>query len=155
MVDVVHVAIRWLHVLSMAVVLGGAILTWVSLWQIGRTQSTTDQRGERSVLTLAAGYEWLFWAAVGVIVMTGVGNLGTLAPGVPPSASTWGLTLTIKLVGVLGLLLGSVVRTFLVGRFRAASDVTNGQTHLLRRGYAATAVYLTVVVALAEVLAHG
>ena len=155
MVGVVHVAIRWLHVLSMAVVVGGAILTWAFLWQIGRTQSRTGQRGERSVLTLAAGYEWLFWAAMGTVVMTGVGNLGALTPGVPPSISAWGLTLTTKLVGVLGLLLGSVVRTCLVGRFRAASDVTNRQTRLLRRGYAATALYLTVVVALAEVLAHG
>lgn len=155
MVGVVHVAIRWLHVLSMAVVLGGAILTWASLWQIGRTQSTTGQRSEQIVLTLAAGYEWLFWAAVGVVVMTGVGNLGALAPSVPPSDSTWGLTLTIKLVGVLGLLLGSVARTFLVGQYRSTSGISSGQAHLLCRSYAVTAVYLMVVVALAEVLAHG
>ncbi|WP_254543180.1 hypothetical protein [Halomarina pelagica] len=112
-----------------------------------------ERYGEYAV-AVAAGYERLFWGAAGVAVMTGVGNLGALAPGLPPSDSAWGLALTVKLAGVLGLLLGSVPRTLLVARCDAAGTVGDG-VRTLRRGYGATALYLTGVLALAEVLAHG
>ncbi|MFC7155727.1 CopD family protein [Halomarina halobia] len=153
MVFPIHLAIRWLHVLSVALLLGGAVLAWVSLRRIGEVERR-ERYGEYAV-AVAAGYERLFWGAAGVAVMTGVGNLGALAPGLPPSDSAWGLALTVKLAGVLGLLLAAVPRTLLVARCDEAAGATGRRVRTLRRGYGATALYLTGVLGLAEVLAHG
>ena len=88
---------------------------------------------------------------------TGVGNLGWMAPVVTGPATGWGRTFSVKLVVVLGLLLGSVVRTLgVVGlAAEAPSRLTTAAFDRLRFAYVATAVYLLLVVLLAEVLAHG
>lgn len=136
--------VRWVHVLGMALLLGGAALTWA----IVRDDTSTRA---------AATYEWLFWAGAGVLVATGVGNLGSLGATIPDPGTSWGLALSLKLIAVVGLLVGSAVRSLAVVRWLAADrpTVTDAGSRRLAASYAATAVYLTLVVAIAEVLAHG
>lgn len=133
-------SVRWLHVLGMAIVLGGSVVTW----SLFRTPS-------ESAVHVAERYEWLFWPSMGVIVATGVGNLGALAPAIPSPESRWGFVLTMKLLVVLFLLVFSVVRTVLV--HRAADDGKPPGT--LRTSYGVTTGLLLVLLAFAEVLAHG
>lgn len=140
-----HIAIRVVHVLGMALLVGGAVAVW------GYYRWLPDGLQSETRLAVAAGYEWLFWGAMGVLVMTGVGNLGALAPGLPGPESGWGVTFTVKVIGVLAILVGSIVRTLTIARSRGA---TVGP-QWLRRAYGITALALAGVVVLAEVLAHG
>ncbi|MFC4449889.1 hypothetical protein [Halorussus aquaticus] len=163
-------AVRLLHVLGMALALGGATLTW---WLFRR-----DAASDSAAVGVAAAYERGFWAAMGVLVMTGVGNLGSLAPFVPTAETRWGTAFTAKVLVVLLVLALSVVRTLVVAQCRrsavgADSEPATEQsgrntemsgretgmagrgTETLRLAYGATALSLALLVALAEVLAHG
>ncbi|WP_338726642.1 CopD family protein [Haladaptatus sp. DJG-WS-42] len=144
-----HVFVRGVHVLAMAVALGGSISLW---WAIRTRAPLPAERA--ALLRFAEGYEWLFWAALGTLVMTGVGNLGALAPAVPTTTTQWGLVLYVKLVAVLGLLLLSAVRTVVVHKLSEADTSVNVAASL-SRAYAVTMLYLVGLLALAEVLAHG
>ena len=135
-----HLVVRWLHLLGMAVALGGATLAW---W-VSRTADAT------TTLAVARPYEAAFWAALSVLAMTGVGNLGALAPAIPRGG--WGVALVAKLALVLVVLVGSAVRTATVW---AAGRRGDPPTAPLERGYALTAVALVAAVGLAAVLAHG
>jgi hypothetical protein len=135
-----HLFVRWLHLLAMAVALGGTAL----VWGVSRTAETT------TTLAVAGRYETAFWGALSVLAMTGVGNLGALAPAIP--RGQWGVALVAKLALVLVVLVGSAVRTATVWPARCRDAP---RTAALERGYALTAVALVAVVALAEVLAHG
>ncbi|MBX0297161.1 CopD family protein [Halomicroarcula sp. F27] len=143
----VSLAVRTLHVLTVTVLVGGTVAVWYGY----RTAAVTD-------LTSARRYEWLFWGALGVLVLTGVGNLGAL--GVPGPTTDWGRTLLVKLVAVLGVAVGSAVRTLVVVRAgeRDGFEADTANTALrgtLGRAYGVTAVALLALVVLAEVLAHG
>jgi uncharacterized membrane protein len=136
-------AVRTLHVLAAAVVLGGSLLVAV----VVRGASTpADRRGARRV---AVGYERLFWGAFGLLAATGVGNLGALAPAIP--GGSWGAALAAKLLVVLAVLAGSLVRTLAVVRCRER----DASVTALAPAYALTALALGTAVVLAEVLAHG
>ncbi|UPV74107.1 hypothetical protein M0R89_16400 [Halorussus limi] len=158
-------AVRALHVLGMAFVLGGATLTWWLFRQVGDVAAsesaggTATAGGTADALPVAAAYERGFWAAMGVLVMTGVGNLGSLAPFVPAAGTEWGTVFAAKLALVLAVLALSLVRTLAVARFRraerGAAAGSNLDTRSLELGYGATALSLAVLVVLAEVLAHG
>ena len=147
-----HVAVRWIHVLGMATLFGRAVLCWGLLRWVDAVASPPD-----TVLSVAATYEWLFWAGAGLLVLTGVGNLGAMAPAIPGPTTAWGASFATKLLGVGVLLVGSMVRTLGVAALVARRPATSGTriVERLRRGYAATALLLLAVVALAEVLAHG
>lgn len=141
MVDPVPLAVRALHVLAMAGVVGGAAAAW---------------HGCRSgsVGVAAAGrYERAFWAAMGVLVLTGVGNLGAI--GAPGPATAWGRTLLAKLLLVVAVVCGSAVRTLVVVRAGNAGADRAAVRRTLARAYGATTGVLVIVVILAEVLAHG
>lgn len=137
-------AIRGVHVLAMAVVFGGAVVAW----GVFRTTAETPLR-------TAATYEWLFWLGAGTAVLTGVGNLGSIAPAIPRPGTPWGLAFALKLITVIGLLVGSSIRTLAVVRWSGTDQVPREVTGRFRLAYALTAGYLLVVVVLAEVLAHG
>lgn len=147
--------VRWLHVLAIATLFGGTALVW---WLV--------RQGAADPVPTGRAYEWLFWTAVGVVVLTGVGNAGTVAPALATPASAWSRTFSLKLLAVTGLLVGSTVRTLVVVALdgpgesapdgpgeSASGDDRRGRT--VRLGYVATGWYLAGLVALGEVLAHG
>ena len=135
-------AIRWLHVMAMAVAFGGALLlTWLA-WRMPADR----------ILDIAIRYEQLFWAAAGVLVMSGVGNLGAFGLALPAPGTEWGATLTLKLSLVALLILCSLPRSLAVARLTAAGTIATSRLRVL---YGATAGLLAVIAGLAEVLAHA
>ena len=135
-----HLFVRWVHVLAMAVALGGAALTW----------GVSRAADAETTVAVATTYERAFWGALGVLVMTGVGNLGALAPAIP--RGRWGMALLAKLTLVCLVLVGSALRSATV---RAARDAAAPPPTTLERGYALTTLALVAVVALGAVMAHG
>jgi hypothetical protein len=126
----------------MAVALGGAVL-----------MVFTAGSRERSILSFALSYERLFWVALGILVMSGVGNVAAFGATLPGPTSSWGTGLTLKLASVAALALLSVPRTLVVAQLSAADIETAGA--LIRRLYAATVAGLLLVLAIAMWLAHG
>src|SRR5213594_2527176 len=128
-----HVAIRWLHVAAMATAFGGAV-TVLAL----STRPDVDSAG--AALGVAVRYEWLFWAAAGVLAMTGIGNLAAFGSGLLGPATSWGMTLLLKLGSVLALIVLSLPRTLAVARMSAQTRATAaGSVVTLRNLYGATA----------------
>ena len=129
----------------MAAILGGALLVW---WLGVR------RKGANSgvVLDVAERYEWIFWAAIGLQAMTGVGNLGAFGDALPASASGWGTKLIVKLVAVLALAVLSVPRTLAVV---AMAGTQRPQPNLLSALYGGTAIFVVGIAGLAVWLAHG
>jgi putative copper export protein len=107
------------------------------------------------VLGVAVRYEWLFWAAAGVLAMTGIGNLASFGAALLGPATNWGTTLLLKLGSVLALVVLSLPRTLAVARISASSDATTASVVTVRNLYGATAGAFAVILALAVWLAHG
>jgi hypothetical protein len=141
--------IRWLHVVAMAVTVGGALL--VAALTFAPARAGDHGRG---VLETAVRYEWTFWLAAGVLAMTGVGNLGAFGRGLPPPTSTWGTTLDLKLVAVAALLAVSLPRSLLVVKLMRGGIQTR-LIGVLRTAYGGTAALLGAILGLAVFLAHG
>lgn len=141
-------AMRFVHVLGMALLLGGSAVLWGTLGDHGRLAWGFE---------IARRFEWLFWGIVSVLVVTGFGNVGALGQGLPGPDTAWGTTFAVKLLGIVGLLAGSLVRTLLIERCADLSEPAARCTALarVRHGYAATTWYLVGLLALAEILAHG
>ncbi|MEA2669422.1 MAG: hypothetical protein QOJ33_2356 [Chloroflexota bacterium] len=129
----------------MAAILGGALL----IWWLG-----VRRKGANAgvVLDVAERYEWIFWAAIGLQAMTGVGNLGAFGDALPASASGWGTKLIVKLVAVLALAVLSVPRTLAVV---AMGGTKRPQPDLLSALYGGTAIFVIGIAGLAVWLAHG
>ena len=141
-----HVAIRWLHVAAMATAFGGAISVLALATRPAGSSAS-------AIVAVAVRYEWMFWAAAGVLAMTGIGNLAAFGIGLPAPSTSWGATLLLKLGSVLALVFVSLPRTLVVARFSASSGVRAKTT--LRNVYAMTTVAFAVILALAVWLAHG
>lgn len=139
------VAIRWTHVVAMAVVLGGAALLWV-------LSIRAEPTAARAVTWAAVRYEHAFWAAVGVLVMTGVGNLAAFGMQLPSAGGEWGTAMLSKLILVLALATLSVPRTLAVARVAGAGDVADVGFGWL---YGATTLAVLVILALAVWASHG
>jgi putative copper export protein len=148
--NVVHVGIRWLHVAAMATAFGGAV-TVLAL----STRPTVDSAS--AVTAVAIRYEWIFWAAAGVLAMTGIGNLAAFGAALLGPATDWGETLLLKLGSVLVLVVLSLPRTLAVARISASlkSDTTYDSVTVLRNLYGATTGAFALILALAIWLAHG
>jgi len=146
---VLHVAIRWVHVAAMATAFGGAI-TVLAL----STRPGADSA--EAVTAVAVRYEWLFWAAAGVLAMTGIGNLAAFGAALLGPATNWGATLLLKLGSVLALVVLSLPRTLAVARISASTGRTApGSVTTLRNLYGATSGAFAVILAIAVWLAHG
>lgn len=139
--------IRWAHLAAMAVALGGAVLVSALVF------TRRSPAGAAVAVAAAAGYERLFWGAAGVLVMTGIGNLGAFGRGLPFPATGWGETFVVKLWGVVALLAISLPRSLIVLRV-VSSPATVDALGILRRAYGATVALLAIIVAVAELLAH-
>ncbi|MCT9094422.1 hypothetical protein [Haloarchaeobius sp. HME9146] len=144
--------VRLLHLLAVTVLVGGAVVVWLAFRRDSRDTDDADRTAEH-LLPTAASYEWLFWGALGVVVMTGVGNLGALAPAVPTTETRWGAVLALKLAVLLGFVLFSMARSLAVVRVRRLG--LPGSEATLTRAYGLTAGVLVLLLSLAEVLAHG
>ena len=140
--ETLSLAIRWLHVAAMATAFGGAALIGWLTWR----------ETPEPVLPIALRYEQLFWAAAGILVMTGIGNLGAFGPSLPSPASDWGRTFLTKLI-IVGLLVALSLPRSLGVVLVASRGVARPST--LRALYGGSAVLLALIVGLAERLAHG
>src|SRR5262249_5413343 len=141
--------IRTLHVASAAWIFGGALLIW--LFTItGRNRT----EGYPSVLGLMRTYEWGFWIAVGVLVLTGIGNLGHFGDALPPPESPWGHKLVIKLSLVLFLLALSALRVASLAVAETQAAMNSRALGRLGGLYGATVASLAGVLGLAVSLAH-
>lgn len=125
--------VRWTHFVAMGTVLGGAVVVAVS---------------DRPPATLVRRYEYLFWVAIGLVVVTGIGNIGQFTPRVPEFGSRWSQLFTLKLFGILGLLVISIIRTGLVVRIPKGGVPD-------RRWYLLTTIWVAAIVAVAVVMARG
>jgi hypothetical protein len=134
-------AIRWLHVAAMAVALGGAFLV---AWLAWRTKD--------HMIETAVRYEQVFWAAAGVLVMTGIGNVGAFGVSLLEPSTAWGTALIAKLWLVAALILVSLPRSLAVALL--ASQAGTGPVDL-RPVYTVTTSILAAIVALAIVLANA
>jgi hypothetical protein len=144
----ISLAIRTLHLLAVAIIVGGATLVAASA-RLEQSQAPA----------LAATYEWLFWASFGVLVLTGIGNLG--AVGAPPPATGWGQAFLLKLTLVLVLTVGSVIRTLALiraarpGQAKEPDPDAEALSAWMSQAYGLTLALLLGVFVIGEVMAHG
>src|SRR6478672_8957603 len=103
-------AMRYVHVASIALLAGGALLLMTCA---ARASAVPEMQ---TFISVAVAYEWIFWAAAGVTVASGVGNLGLKGDGLLGAKTGWGTALSIKLALVLTLLAVSLVRSEVVIR---------------------------------------
>lgn len=127
------VTIRWIHLVALAILLGGALVMWLA---------------DHPPIDLARRYEYLFWLAIGLVVVSGVGNVGLLTGGVPGFSTLWGRLFSLKLLAVLGLVVVSVVRLGVVLRAPEGGYVD-------RRWYLLTTLWVGALVAIAVVMVRG
>src|SRR5438105_6318582 len=144
-----HVAIRWVHVAAMATAFGGAVSVLALAIRPGSLAAG-------AVIGVALRYVWLFWAAAGVLAMTGIGNLAAFGADLSGPTTPWGASLLLKLGSVLALMILSLPRTLAVARTsRSAGAVASGVVVRLRNLYGTTTGAFAVILGLAIWLAHG
>jgi hypothetical protein len=146
---VLHVAIRWVHVAAMATAFGGAITVFALSTRPGMASAN-------AVIGVAIRYEWMFWAAAGVLAMTGIGNLAAFGASLLGPATNWGATLTLKLGSVLALVVLSLPRTLAVARMSASGGaLTPSAIVRVRNLYGGTTGAFALILAFAVWLANG
>lgn len=153
-VNAVSFVVRWLHVSSVAFVFGGALLIFILL---RLTRGQRDASARRLLFDLMRAFEWGSWASLGVVVATGVGNLGRFGDGLPDAGSEWGREFTVKMALVVAFLLFSAVRTLavVVAAARPEDDALSRRAERNLGGlYGATAVFVAGIAGVAIALAH-
>ncbi len=145
--------IRCIHVMSMAFMLGGAILCW----GLSRPSDPPPEQYPRLLLFVTQKYEFFFWTTIGIQIITGIGNIGAIGTGLLGTNSSWGLKLTIKLFAFLLLMLLSLPRTTFNARLNPAQEPAASivRPTVFRALYASTSLYIAGIVVLAVSLAHG
>ena len=151
--ELLTLLVRWMHILAMAGMLGGAMLVWAMSVRAGGLD-LAQQGG--LLLALAEKYERLFWLAMGVQVMTGAGNLGAFGAALPDPATVWGGRFALKLLAVLIFLAFSMLRTLVLARLTQAAGFRSARmTRVFQSFYGGTALALAAIALLAVALAHG
>lgn len=144
-------AIRWLHVAAMAFLFGGALLLWLTL--------RGSSAAESGVVRAAVAYERGVWVALGLIVMTGVGNIAAFGTGLPGPATPWGGAFLWKMAFVVALLALAVIRSLVIAQVATAVASLGAEVPLRARPleamYGASSLVLAGVVALAMVMTRG
>ena len=64
-----HLLVRGAHVIAAMLLVGGAVLAWVSWLDV-----RPGDGGSNAAARMAVRYEWLAWGALGVLVATGIGK---------------------------------------------------------------------------------
>ena len=131
-----------------ALVGGGLMMALLAMQPGGR-----DADSRQLFMTADRAYEWIFAAALALLVATGIGNLGAFGLGLPPAGERWGTVLTVKLLSVVALTAFGAVRALalVVASEHPRTTTSRG----LRAAYLVTAADSLVILVLAEVLAHG
>jgi putative copper export protein len=152
-VDIVAFIVRLVHVGSASLLFGGALLIFILLRLSKRKPGDSGWDVIQDVMRI---YEWAAWVSLGLIVATGIGNLGHYGDALPGPRTEWGRELTMKLALVLVFLVVSAVRTLtvLMAAGEAVSQAPARVAGTLRNLYGATAVFVAGIVALAVSLAH-
>ncbi len=145
--------VRLVHTLSMALLLGGALLLTFLAWRAREHPAGTATTGE--LLRAARAYEVLFWLGAGLLLLTGIGNLGVFGAGLPGPRTGWGTAFLLKLAGVALLLLASVFRSLLAAGAGGAEARFADSRRAFLALYGATGLLLLLIVFLAVRLAHG
>src|SRR5262245_19099605 len=123
--------VRTIHVGSASFMLGGAILLIIAFLLLRHDQSASTA----IMLKLMQAYEYGFWAAIGLIVATGVGNIAHFGDALPGPETTWGQRFTIMLA-LVGLLMAvSAVRAFSLHLLTASPSPTRVAMSLLEGLY--------------------
>lgn len=104
------------------------------------------------MIATAVRYEQVFWAAAGVLVMTGIGNLGAFGASLLDPSTSWGTTLIAKLWLVAALILVSLPRSLAVVLLSSQAGTAPVD---LRPVYTVTTSIFAAIVALAIVLANA
>lgn len=125
----------------MSVAFGGAFLV---AWLSWRTRA--------DVIETALRYEQAFWAAAGVLVLTGIGNLGAFGVSLLEPGTAWGTTLIAKLWLVAALVIVSLPRSLAVALLASQAHRRSAD---LRPVYTVTTAMFAAIVALAIVLANA
>ena len=145
--------VRLVHVGSASLLFGGALLIFILLRLSKRKPGDSGWDVIQDVMLI---YEWAAWVSLGLIVATGIGNLGHYGDALPGPRTERGRELTVKLGLVIVFLVVSAVRTLSVflAAGEAASKAPARVAGSLRNLYGATAVFVAGIVALAISLAH-
>ncbi len=142
--------VRSLHVGSASFVLGGAILLIIVFYL-----SRSDSLSTSVMLKLMQAYEWGFWAAMGLIVATGIGNVAYLGAAIPGAESEWGMKFLAKLGLFAALLLLSAVRVMVIQLVKGAASVpVPARVSTLQGLYVATTALTVGVGGLAVSMVH-
>jgi hypothetical protein len=143
-------AVRYIHVASVTLLLGGSAL--LCAWSV----SLKEEHGAAAVVQAASTFEWMFWSIAGVLVLTGVSNLGLKGDGLMPPNTTWGAALSVKLAVALTLLAVSLTRSDIVIRCRQTRFVSPERAgRVLGWMYGFTVVLLLTALWIGLGLAHG
>lgn len=128
---------------------------WAAAWRY--RYGREDLPGSEGLLALSKQYEWLFWGGLGLLALTGVGNIGNFGANLPGTNSAWGSRLLMKLIVVLILMLFSSIRTWVIAGLRAqeADLPTLRIASMLQNLYAGTTLLIIVILVLAVSLSHG
>lgn len=142
---------RLIHVASMAALLGGSWSIWYLL--AFRAEDGASEVSSSALLR----FEILAWIALGLLALTGIGNLGAFGAFLPASNSVWGSKLIAKLALVLILFLVSLYRSLAVVALRSQAQVAGSPVlfQRLRALYAVTGLLGAAVLTLAVSLSHG
>jgi hypothetical protein len=144
-------AVRYVHVASVALLSGGAMLLSV-LCFLSKPGGDAD-----AAFAAAPLYEWAFWSLIGVTVVTGVSNLGLKGDGLMGPTTMWGQALTMKLAAALLLLALSLVRSDFVIRCSAVrhAGASDRARAILGSLYGTTVAVLLGALWIGLGLAHG
>jgi len=141
--------VRLVHNLAMALLLGGALLLTFLAWKARGTTAESD------LLRTAQAYEALFWLGAGLLLLTGIGNLGVFGEGLPGPRTGWGTAFLLKMASVVLLLIASLFRSLLAAGAGAPVDRFQDLRRAFLPLYAATSLLLALIVTLAVRMAHG
>lgn len=134
----VPLLVRTLHVVAATIAVGAPLALALV------TPRATDGGWEAG----ARRVEWAWWGALGVLLATGVGNLGAYGEALPAADSAWGVVLLAKLATVLLLVGVGLARTLRLTLHAGGASHPRGM-------YGATGALGMVALALALLLAHG
>lgn len=137
---------------AMAVAVGGAVLVAA----LAMAEDRADGAHGQVLLEAAIRYEWAFWAAAGVLAMTGIGNIAAFGGGLPSTDSEWGVTFQIKLLSVIALVTLSLPRTLAIAQLAglATDGLSRAGNRTLLLIYAGTVAAFAAILALAILMAH-